>query len=135
MSVIENNKDEFVYNLMKKGLDASSLRSKITANNIANVNTMGFKRSFVTFEDSLNQSMDNIEMKRTDERHYNDGTVSGESQVKTDSSTSMKNDGNNVDIDSEEANQASNTLMFNALTTMVNNRMSMERYVISGGGR
>ena len=38
------------YKLLQKALDASSLRSKTSANNIANVNTKGYKKYYVTFE-------------------------------------------------------------------------------------
>ncbi len=37
------------------GLDTSTLRMDVVGNNIANVNTIGFKRSRVTFEDAVSQ--------------------------------------------------------------------------------
>ena len=36
--------------VLEKGLDASWLRSQVIANNIANVETVGFKTSSVEFE-------------------------------------------------------------------------------------
>ena len=42
-----------IYGLMKMGLDATELRSRTIANNIANINTPNYKRRYVTFEDSL----------------------------------------------------------------------------------
>lgn len=121
-----------VYDLIKKGLDASSLRSKVISNNIANINTKGYKKYSVSFEDNLQQSIDTIDLKKTKSQHISDGTQPGEITVEQDLSSSMRQDGNNVDIDNEMANQAANTLMYNALISQVNSRIALQRYVISG---
>jgi len=125
---------QITYDLIKKSLDASSTRADVISNNIANINTAGYKRRYVTFEDTLKQSLDNITMKKDNSLHMDDGNSFGAISVKEDSSSSMKVDGNNVDIDSEMANQAQNTLMYQALTSQASSRISMRRYVITGGG-
>lgn len=131
MAINELSIDKKVYGLLKQGLNASSLRSKISANNIANINTKGYKRSYVTFEDSLKTSMESGNLITTDERHIDEGS-SGSIKVLKDTETSMREDGNNVDIDNEMVNQAANNLMYNALITQVNNRLSITKYVIEG---
>lgn len=128
-NVSQNDK---AYDLIKKGLDAASLRSKVTANNIANINTKGFKKSYITFEESLKESMDNMAMKTTNRKHIQNGSTYGEIKVQQDKSSSMREDGNNVDIDMEMANQATNSLMYNALVTQANIKISMEKCVIDG---
>lgn len=133
MKVENLPQDQVVYNLIKKGLDASSERSKVISNNIANVNTKGFKRSYVTFEENLNDSINNLEMKETNSRHMQDSAGYGEVQTKTDTSSSMREDGNNVDIDNEMSNEAANSLMYYALISQANTRISQEKYVIEGG--
>lgn len=135
MNLNNVSKDRQVYDLIKKGLDASSLRSKVIANNIANINTKGYKKYSVSFEDTLNVHMNEINMKTTDERHINPIPDKGEISIQQDTASSMREDGNNVDIDSEMANQAANTLLYNAMISQINNRLSNERYVITGGGR
>lgn len=120
-----------VYDLLKRGLDAASLRSKISANNIANINTKGYKRYTVSFEDSLKDNLNQMEMKTTNSKHISDGSSFGEIKVEQDTSSSMREDGNNVDIDNEMANQAANTLMYNALIGQVNSRLAAERYIIT----
>ncbi|WP_010241162.1 flagellar basal body rod protein FlgB [Clostridium arbusti] len=134
MSIDSIYQGRFTYNLIKKSLDASSTRSKAIANNVANINTAGYKRSYVTFEDTLKNSMDNISMKKDNTLHMDDGSGFGEITVKKDTSTSMRTDGNNVDIDSEMSNQAQNTLMYEALVNQASSRISMKKYVITGGG-
>jgi len=126
------SKDELVNNLLRKGLDASSLRSKAISNNIANINTKGYKRQYVSFEESLKQNMDDLNLKTDDDKHIQDGSEYGEVKTETDNSSSMREDGNNVDIDNETVNQAANTLMYNALITQANSRLAMERYVVNG---
>jgi flagellar basal-body rod protein FlgB len=125
-------KDELVYDLLQKGLDASQARSEATADNMANINTEGYKRKYVTFEESLKKSVDDLELKTDDEKHIKVNSEYGSVNVKTDDSTSMNEDGNNVDIDNEMVNQSANALMYNALVTQVNNKLSMRRYVIDG---
>jgi flagellar basal-body rod protein FlgB len=126
------SKDQLTYNLLKKGLDASSIRSKAISNNIANINTKGYKRQYVSFEESLKENMDNVNLKTEDDKHIQDGSEYGEVKAETDNSSSMREDGNNVDVDNEMVNQAANTLMYNALVTQANSRLTMERYVING---
>jgi flagellar basal-body rod protein FlgB len=119
------------YDLLKKGLDAASTRSEVIANNIANINTAGYKRYYVNFEDSLKNSMNNIELKKTDPKHI-DETSSSDIQVLQDNSSSMKADGNNVDINTEMVDQSTNSLMYNALVTQINSRLQLTSYIISG---
>jgi len=49
--------------------------------------------------------------------------------------TTMRNDGNNVDIDAEMASLTKNTLMYNALATRVGDKMKMLSLVITETGR
>ncbi|MEY7998719.1 flagellar basal body rod protein FlgB [Clostridium sp. Mt-5] len=132
MNISQLPNDELVYNLLQKGLDASQARSSATADNIANINTAGYKRKYVTFEESLKKSMDDLELKTDNEKHMKIGSDYGAVDVKTDNSTSMREDGNNVDIDNEMVNQSANALMYNALVTQINSRLSMKQYVIDG---
>ena len=113
------------FDLIKKALDATAIRGKVIANNIANINTPNYKRLYVSFEDALNESMSSS---------YNGQVDANEVPiiVSEDGSSSMRLDGNNVDIDIEKSNQAANTLMNNLLITQVNNRLASMKYVIEG---
>nr|WP_242947177.1 flagellar basal body rod protein FlgB [Clostridium haemolyticum] len=102
-------------------------------NNIANFNTKGYKRSYVTFEDSLKESKDKLDLKITNHKHIAYKKKFGEINVKKDESDSMKMDGNNVDVDNEMTNLAANTLEYNALITTLNSTLSLKRYIINGG--
>lgn len=132
MSMVRIDSDSYTYNLIKKGLDVSSFRGKIIANNMANINTGGYKKFTVSFEDTLKDTTKEMSDKGYVEKENVDlGSV----KVEKDISSSMRADGNNVDLDMEKANQAANTLLYNALTTQANNKLNMTKYVITGGGR
>lgn len=133
MSINSNSLDGNVYNLIKKSLDASSLRSKVSANNIANINTKGYKSYQVSFEDTLKDNISKLDLKTTDERHIKDENEIGKISINQDNTTSMNQDGNNVNIDYEMVNQAANSLMYNAMVTQLNDRLSNTKYVINGG--
>lgn len=132
MNISQLPNDELVYTLLQKGLDASQARSSATAENISNINTRGYKRKYVTFEENLKKSMDDLELKTDDEKHMKIDSDYGSVELETDNSTSMREDGNNVDIDNEMVNQSANALMYNALVTQINSRLAMKRYVIDG---
>lgn len=127
--------DEINYYLIKRSLDASSERGRVIAHNIANVNTVGYKSSHVVFEEKLNEALskENINLKTTHKNHISDGgTISSVApEIKTDKSTSMRLDGNNVDIDSEMSDMAANSILYNTLISQANSRISMRRYIIS----
>lgn len=132
MNINNMSNDQSVNYLLERGLDAASTRSQAISSNISNINTAGYKRKYVTFEENLKNSVDNLELKTDDTKHMKLGNDYGAITTNTDSSTSMRSDGNNVDIEVETVNQAANELMYNALITLENNRLSMQKAVISG---
>lgn len=134
---VNSSTDSNVYSLIKEGLDASAYRSKIIANNIANVNTENYKRFYVTFEENLQNAGQNNELvlKTTDNRHMQVNSVgaNGDIQLERDNSDSTRNDGNNVDIENEKVNQAANELMYDTLTGLANMNIAMKKSVVTDG--
>lgn len=128
------SKSEEVYNLLKKGLDTASLRSKAISNNIANINTKNYKRYYVSFEDTLKDETDKVNLKTTRQQHIKeDQNDYGKVTLEQDKSTSTRQDGNNVDIENEMSNQAANTLMDYALVNQINSKLTLQRFVINEG--
>lgn len=135
MNMVNISKSQEAYNLLKEGLNASSLRSKVIANNISNINTSGYKRYYVNFEDALKDSTKDIDMKTTKVKHMKAVDSSNPISIEQDNTTSTRQDGNNVDLDNEMVNQSANSLMYDALVTQINSRISLEKYVINEGRR
>lgn len=95
--------------IIHKALDAAWTRNEVIAQNIANVDTPGYKRKTVSFEEQLRQAIDKKDFKKSDADKI-DIRVTVDNK-----SLSMRLDGNNVDIDNEMAQLAKNTIKYNAL--------------------
>lgn len=122
-------------NLMNKALDGAWMRNSAISHNIANVNTPGYKRQTVEFEDILRQELgksQSIPMKKTNPMHM-DPNHSAVPQIKTISDSSYRVDGNNVDIDVESAEMAKNTIYYNAIISQVNGQFSRMKQAINSG--
>ena len=102
--------------VLENALSASALRHKVISNNIANVNTPGYKRADVSFDDILAETMKGPEVSRTDQRHFGGRSANTFSPyIANDSSTTMRADGNNVDIEIEMDNLAKNNIYYDAV--------------------
>lgn len=131
-SIIGTDTDS--YGLMKEGIKATTVRGKAISNNIANINTENYKRFNVVFEENINKdSKSNVDLKVTNQRHLTGSNATGDITVEKDNSTSMRTDGNNVDLEVEKVNQAANTLKYNALVQQANSKLTNIKYVIAGG--
>lgn len=96
-------------------MHGAALRHEAISRNIANVNTPGYRRRDVDFEDALGAAM----------RSGDGRAVSLVSPVeRQDPSAPLRVDGNSVDIDVESANQARNGLTYEALVTVAKARMT-----------
>jgi flagellar basal-body rod protein FlgB len=98
-------------------LDGLSARHAAITDNIANVNTPGYKRKFVPFEEALGKAVKRSISPCT-------GAAGGpvprfEPPVMRDAQTSTRQDGNNVDIEAEMVHLAENTLRYEALTQYI----------------
>ena len=122
--------------LLEKAIYAGSLRQRVIANNIANINTSGFKKSSVVFESVLQKTLntEKIPLATSDSRHFNSLAMLDELKpsVVEENTTSMRADGNNVDIEQEMVRLAVNNLNFNADVQGLNNRLNLMGLVING---
>lgn len=127
------------FNIMQRGLDAASQRQTVISNNLANNDTPGFKKSVVTFEDELIKALntnDQIAGFMTNSKHISIGRKSiADVEPKTliQKDTSLRNDGNNVDIDEEMAKLSMNSIMYNALTQQLSGEFTKLKSVIKEG--
>lgn len=113
---------------LTRTLDATIARQKSIANNIANVETPGYKRVYVPFENELRSALDE------------QNSSSRMSQVKdltptrkTDYISQSKPDGNNVNIDAEMSDLAKNQLKNKAAMTLLQGKSAIMRAAISEG--
>lgn len=126
-------------NKLGTGLDRASLRQTILSNNLANVNTPGFKRSDVQSLDAFPRQLQRASvagLTRTNARHMPGRAVeSSPFSVVEDRSTTMRNDGNNVDPDRERVLLLENQLYYESLIDAVSRKLGQIRSVIGEGRR
>ena len=115
-------------NVLDSAADASALRNKIIGNNIANVDTPGYKRKDVAFNAYLEEAL--IGVGTLDDRITKINTRLEEinCSVYTDNvNLSYRIDGNNVDISTENVYLAENQIRYNALVDSMNQEFSRIR--------
>ncbi|MDQ2085900.1 flagellar basal body rod protein FlgB [Herbivorax sp. ANBcel31] len=126
---------------LEKSLDAALLRNEAISQNISNVDTPNYRRKTVAFEEHLRDALgrDTINGTRTDHRHIPIGAKNFddiEIKIGEDGSNSdMRLDGNNVDIDSEMAQLAKNSIKYDVLAQRLNDDFRRIKTVISEGRR
>lgn len=114
-------------NTLQKGLNTSWLRNEVISNNIANIDTPGFKASRVRFEEYMAEAAgtgDGLEMAVTDDAHIYASNASAienvEPEVFTDKTTSARLDGNNVNIENEMVELAKNSIAYYTTVSKIN---------------
>lgn len=123
------NSTAFNYvDVLTKAADASWTRESVINNNIANVSTVGYKRQDIDFQSVLREELGNCKHKTLDNK-INELDISDlNAQIYTDSANySYRLDGNNVDIDTENVELASEQIRYDALTTSINSEFSRMR--------
>ncbi len=125
-----------VLQVLQKQLDAAALTHKVIANNIANVNTPGFKKSSVRFLDELKKALDpqTLPLRTAHPRHIPAPVplAQVEPMVVKEEETTMGYNQNNVDVEQEMVNLVANTLAYQAATRAIGDRLALLGYVIRG---
>jgi len=123
--LIENLLITRTMNMLEKGLDASALRNKVIADNLANVDTPGYKRSEVLFEEELRKAMgreSGLAGKLTHDKHIPIGRKTAFNvapEVVRSEDTSM-------------AALAKNSIMYTALAQELNGEFQKIKMAING---
>lgn len=115
-------------------MSTSTLKQRVHAGNIANVDTANYKSKQVNFQQVMEQaSVSRMNSYRTDARHLEFQSGAAATPVTVNHNTKMTPNGNNVDMDFEMAELAKNQLWYNAVTERVNGKFSSLSSVINGG--
>ncbi|MDF1506594.1 flagellar basal body rod protein FlgB [Robertmurraya sp. DFI.2.37] len=120
---------------LESALNYSSTKQKVIAQNISNADTPNYKAKEASFKSALNDAQNaSMTAKRTDIRHFNfRGEDSSNVMIRTNNRTSYNNNGNNVDMDKEMADLATNQIYYNALTERISGKFQTLQSVIKGG--
>lgn len=130
--------------VLEKALGASGLAQEVIAHNLANVETPGFKRSEVLFRERLAAALAAREAAqgalkgtRTNVRHLPIGEAEPleavEPEVVVRAETSLRPDGNNVDLDAEMVKLSENEMLYESLAQLVRMKFAQLRTAITEG--
>ena len=102
-----------ILDLLDAGIKAQTLRQKSIANNIANLETPGYRRIDVKFEEILSKSLesdDNVDLQDIEPELY------------TPKNTQVKENGNDVNLDSEVGQLIDNSLQYKAYIRLLDKK-------------
>lgn len=109
--------------LLVRLLDVASMRHRLISQNLANVNTPGYKQLQVSFEDSFSRSLG---------KQGEAGALRVTPRIVEGHENPPRQDGNTVDLDKEIGNLNKNSLMFSTAMQMLMSRANMMRSAITG---
>ena len=118
--MIQTNAFDYI-NVLNRAADAAWQRNEAISNNIANVDTPGYKRQDVAFESVLQQALGNNRYQSMDDKVANVklSRLRGRAYVDY-ANYSYRLDGNNVDIENENVMLAENQLKYQGLISSIN---------------
>lgn len=118
------------FDVLWKLLDASELRHRVISQNVANVNTPGYHRKDVSFEEELAKHLSAAQ---------SSGSANGAGDVREikakvfeASGLIERMDGNNVDIDQEVGQLQKNALLYETYSQVLASKLGMMRSAIVG---
>lgn len=112
---------------LERGLSAQAARQRVTADNLANVDTPDYRPGRVVFEEQLQAALQRGE---TPEAIH-----SLRPQVQTPTSAALRRDGNAVDVEAEMATLAETELHYSAMLKLLTRKLLMLKSVATEGGR
>lgn len=119
---------------LESGLSYATVKQKTIAQNIANVDTPNYKAKDVSFKQMLADATTNsMTANKTDTKHIDFQNETATPGVYSYSNLSYRTNGNGVDMDTEQASLAENSIYYNALTERVSAKFNTLQTVIKGG--
>ena len=114
---------------LRAAMSGLAARQRTIANNVANVDTPNFKASEVRFEDALKSAIGSGTPGSPPDQTSLNATASQTTLI---NNTTLRADGNNVDIDREMAMLSETNLTYSAITQIMSTRIGILRSVIKG---
>lgn len=108
---------------LERYMDLLSVRQKLVASNIANVDTPGFRSRDINFQQEFQSALSATS---------SHGSAGRPETIEV-SGLYMKNDGNNVSIDRESRLLAENALRFNLASNLARSELKQIRMALDGG--
>ena len=128
--MISTNAFDYI-NILDKAADASWKRETLIANNIANAQTPGYKRQDLDFQTAPRNEISRFKYSSLDKKIQDVDLRKLNPDIYTDHGNySYRLDGNNVDIDTEQVELASEQIKYQALTTSITSEFTRLQTVL-----
>ena len=117
MNVLPNQ-----FELLSRLMDASQTRHSVVSQNVANVETPGYQRLEVNFEEALAR-----ELSASHSKQKTPAAI----EIVIDDASPMRADGNNVDIDREMGVLSKNAMLYQTYSQLLASKLSMMQRAMS----
>jgi flagellar basal-body rod protein FlgB len=117
-------------------LDGLSMRQRVAANNVANIDTPGFKAQHVSFETQLRRALrgegdGGAILVTTDPEHLGGAETNRTAFINVEhQNNDLRNDTNNVDIDLEMTTLAETSLRYQALAQIAGSKLASLKGIV-----
>jgi flagellar basal-body rod protein FlgB len=120
---------------LQRVLDLRQAQHGLTATNLANADTPGYKAKVIPFDEILSAAVDQTEgMRRTDARHLAGfGADAAHPEIEELEAPPWSLDGNSVVAEREAARLAENAMLFSGVSQGISRRLAMLRYAAGDG--
>jgi len=116
--------DYTTIDMLTGDLDLRVLRNELTASNIANVDTPGYKSLDLEFTRILDQAAGRLRMMTTDPRHLPGPADSASGATVIESTFPGRADGNNVQIEDEMLKLTQNSIKYNVSIQLLTRKLN-----------
>ncbi len=116
---------------LEKVLDGTVSRNRVIADNIANVETPGYTRKEVSFEDQLNSVMSQMDSSMSNDKISDIRSITP--SVNNDENAPKRENGNSVNIEHEVVELAKNSMQFETAAQLLTMEFRGVRSAISEG--
>ena len=128
-----------VTELLFNQLNFRGEQQKVISTNIANIDTPGFKTKELKFNDELDKSQSEHDLKLnvTHRGHMNIEPETSEKNYYMNETKGLheQNDGNNVNLDTQMSSMAQNSVMFSAIQSSIKKDSSWFKSVIDASSK
>jgi flagellar basal-body rod protein FlgB len=127
------------FQLLERAMDLRSTKHNVVMSNIANMDTPNYKAFDVIIEEEMEKtkgSGDTTSVKKTHQMHLSgrNGSMGDvRPTLEETAQTTLRQDGNTVDIDREMAKLSENNLMYDALAQVISKKFQGLKDAIKGG--
>lgn len=129
--------DKTVINKLSYALKVNSVKNDVISNNVANVDTPGYKAKKIEFNEVMAEYLSNgkkLPLTVTNHRHIvgKNNPFDPSSFIREQNNPSLRNDGNDVNLDYEMTEMAKNGIQYSMFSQIISGKFTGLKSAITG---